>query len=374
MSDLLDFLTSVPVARLNHDEPYQDFQVGAGILAHDEYFPAWEDAGIILMGVDEHRGAARQGGAAAPDEVRKQFYALYHWHPGIQLADIGNIRRGATLQDTYAALRTVLGTLTAAGKTVIVLGGSHDLTYAQYQAYAYRQQIIEATLVDALIDLRAEEHPKEHSFLMNMLTEQPNFIRHYNHIGFQSYFVHPRMLETLDKLRFDCYRLGKAREDLEEMEPVLRNSDMVSFDVCAIRNAEAPAARLSPNGFAGDEACALARFAGMSGRLSSFGIYGYDPARDVHHQTALQIAQMIWYFIDGRFAAGREAPLREKDAFLEFHVTFTDTNTAFLKSKKTGRWWMQLPNLEYIPCAYSDYLMASNNEIPERWLRAQERI
>ena len=36
---------------------------------------------------------------------------------------------------------------------------------------------------------------------MEMLTGEPNMVRHYNHIGFQSYFVHPRMLETMDKLQ-----------------------------------------------------------------------------------------------------------------------------------------------------------------------------
>jgi len=47
---------------------------------------------------------------------------------------------------------------------------------------------------------------------MEMLTSEPNLVKHYNHIGFQSYFVHPRMLETMDKLRFDCFRLAWQRK------------------------------------------------------------------------------------------------------------------------------------------------------------------
>ena len=94
------------------------------------------------------------------------------------------------------------------GKTVIILGGSHDLTLAQYDAYAENKKIIEASCVDALIDLNLDSPFKHENFLMEMLTGEPNFIRHYNHIGFQSYFVHPRMLETMDKLRFDCFRVG----------------------------------------------------------------------------------------------------------------------------------------------------------------------
>src|SRR5699024_4631642 len=151
-------------------------------------------------------------------------------------------------QDTQAALRMVLEELAVQGKTVFILGGSHDLTLMQYHSFVSKEQVIEATVVDALIDLHEEEYALSRHFLMEMLTEQPNFIRHFNHIGFQSYFVHPRLLETLDKLRFDCYRLGTAREKLEDMEPVIRSTDLFSFDMNAIRSADAPASRLSPNG------------------------------------------------------------------------------------------------------------------------------
>jgi len=32
-----------------------------------------------------------------------------------------------------------------------------------------------------------------------------------------------------------------------------------------------------------------------------------------------------------------------------------------------------LPNKKFIACSYADYMNAARNEIPERWLRAQER-
>ena len=76
---------------------------------------------------------------------------------------------------------------------------------------------------------------------MEMLTGEPNYVRHYNHIGFQSYYVHPRMLETMDKLRFDCFRVGHVKENIDEMEPVIRNSQLFSFDISALAYAYAPA-------------------------------------------------------------------------------------------------------------------------------------
>ncbi|MGN6566780.1 MAG: arginase, partial [Flavipsychrobacter sp.] len=130
----------------------------------------------------------------------------------------------------------------------------------------------------------------------------------------------------------------------------------------------------SPNGFTGDEACLLTRYAGMSNNLTSFGIYGYDTRNDIHRMTARLISQMIWYFIDGYQVRRSEARLTERDEFISFHVSFTDNDTVFLKSKRTNRWWMKLPNQLYVPCSYNDYLIASKDEIPERWLREQERL
>ena len=130
----------------------------------------------------------------------------------------------------------------------------------------------------------------------------------------------------------------------------------------------------SPNGFTGEEACTLTRYAGMSEQLKSFGIYGYDTRKDHKQMTAKLIAQMIWYFVDGYLIRKNEAQLTDHEEFVKFHVSFTSNDTVFLKSKRTNRWWMELPNNMFVPCSYNDYLLASNNEIPERWLREQERL
>ena len=370
-SHLQDFLHPVSKALLNDDQEYDPYQVGGLIDVYEEdHQPDIDAADIVLLGVGEERGSeSGKTSSNGPDVIRREFFRLYNWHRDIKLADAGNLLPGAFLADAYAAMKTVVAELLAANKTVIILGGSHDLTYPQYKAYAAQQLIIEATVADALIDLKEDSPVRSERFLMDVLTEQPNYLRHYNHIGFQSYFVHPRMLETLDKLRFDCFRLGHIRENMEEAEPVLRHSDLFSLDINIIRHTDAPSNHLSPNGFSGEEACSLSRYAGMSSRLTSFGIYGYRPEKDKEQLTARQIAQMLWYFMDGRAVKNKEALLDDRDAFWEFHIAFSDIETVFLKSKKTGRWWMQLPDREFVPCAYSDYLMASNNEMPERWLR-----
>lgn len=377
MSDYLnlsDFLLPVNMHEISHDEAYKEGQLGLAISIYSEEFPDIDDAQIVLVGCGELRGSGLiHGQSDAPDIIRRHFYSLYYWHHDIRIADIGNIKTGSLYTDSYAALKTVVQELMNDGKTVIILGGSHDLTLSQYNAYAENKKPIEASCVDALIDLNLDSPFKHENFLMDMLTGEPNYIRHYNHIGFQSYYVHPRMLETMDKLHFDCYRVGSVKENIDEMEPVIRNSNMLSFDMTAIAYAYAPATTASPNGFNGEEACVLMRYAGMSPNISSIGIYGYDAQHDKDELTAKQISHMLWYVLDGRSRGRREAQIDERDSFIEYHMAFAEVETTFLQSKKTGRWWMQLPDKKFIACSYKDYLLASSNEIPERWLRAQER-
>lgn len=376
MQDLRPFFTDTHFLDTQTGHIYDTHQWGANMPYFTQDGFNWEEADIVIVGCGDNRGADNTDDYYdAPDTIRKQLYKQYNWHTAVKIADAGNIKQGATVYDTRAALRIVLKELQDAGKNVIILGGSHDQTLAQYEAFKKSEKVINVAVADMLIDLEESEAITDRSYLMEMLTEQPNFVRHYSHIGFQSYYVHPRILETLDKLRFDFFRLGRVREQMEDMEPVLRNSDMFSFDMSAVRFSDAMSnINGSPNGFTGDEACMLTRFAGMSSQLSSFGIYGYDPRKDHRQMTAKLIAQMLWYHIDGFLIRKNEAHLTDHDEFIEFHVSFTSNDTTFIKSKRSNRWWMQLPNNMYVPCSYNDYLLASTNEIPERWLREQERL
>jgi len=374
LDSILDFLEPIDKHSLLHDEEYKHTQFGSHIALYEKSFPDIENADLIIAGCNETRGAGTANNDNnTADEIRKQFYQLYYWHKEVKVADIGNIKIGATLQDTYAAIKMVLNELMLHGKKVLLFGGSHDLTLAQYQTYADNEKIIEAVCVDAKIDLDMEGHFPAENFLMQMLTAQPNFIRHYNHIGFQSYFVHPEMLETIDKLGFDCFRAGKVKEHIEDMEPVIRNAHLFSFDISAIENSHAPANIITPNGFNGEEACTLMQYAGMSHNISSIGIYGYDAALDKNALTAKQISHMAWYLMDGIQKGKEEAALGNKQSFNEYHLVFAEMESIFLQSKRTGRWWMQLPGGKYTACSYKDYVLASQNEIPERWLRAIER-
>lgn len=372
--NLVDFLEPINVAQISNDEGFTDKQLGNHIAVFEYDLPDLAKIDAVIVGCGDLKGdGIAFTNTNGPNSIRTQLYSLYHWHHNVTLADIGNVKVGATQKDTYAALQTVVQELITHGKKVIIIGGSHDLSIAQYNVYATLQQQVNVACVDAVVNLNMDSVLPSQNFLMPLLTSEPNYVKHYTHIGFQSYLVHPQMLETIDKLRFDCFRVGKIKENIEEMEPVLRQSQMLTFDIQAIQHAHAPSNSISPNGFTGEEACSLLQYAGMSATINTVGIYGLHSLKDDAQLTAKQISHMIWYFMDGIYKAKQEASLQDTEMFNQFSVLANDFEINFLQSKRTGRWWMKAHNNDVIPCSKTDYVIATNNEIPERWLRYAER-
>jgi len=373
--NIIDFLEPVHLFELSQDEGFKTSQIGHYVSSYEESFPDLSDADLIIVGIGEYRGKGFPNrGTPSADIFRTEFYQLYQWHKNVKIADIGNITIGKNLSDSYAALQIVLSELLLLPDTkVLIVGGSHDLTTAQCAAYGKLDRTFDLCCIDAKMDMDTDSQAPADRFLLDMFTETPNYLNHYNHLGFQSYFVHPEMLEVIDRLRFDCVRVGRVKEKIEEVEPPIRHSDAISLDISSIQSGHAPANLMTPNGLNGEEGCRLMQFAGMSSKVSTIGFYDYQQHLDRNFQTAKQLSHLAWYLVDGIHQGKQEADPETRQNFNEFHLAFAEMETTFLQSKKTGRWWMQLPDGHFLPCSYTDYILATQNEIPERWLRAIER-
>jgi hypothetical protein len=166
------------------------------------------------------------------------------------------------------------------------------------------------------------------------------------------------------------------------VEPVLRDSDIVSFDISAVRQPDAPAFFNSPpSGFNTEEACQLARYAGLSDRVTTFGLFEVNPKHDVLDQTSKLAAQIIWYFLDGLNNRKPEYPEEEDPNFKTFIVGHSDLDyeITFHKSLISERWWMEIPNPKQqgnvlISCSYSDYQLACEQEVPDLWWKSFQKL
>jgi formiminoglutamase len=172
---------------------------------------------------------------------------------------------------------------------------------------------------------------------------------------------------------------------MSELEPLLRSSHFASWDLSAIRQSDAPGTLTpSPNGFYSEEACLLSRYSGIGSNMRTIGFYNYVPEKDRDEQTAHLCAQMIWYFVDGVMNQYPESPNENKEDFTKFITSIQNSSyqIVFYKSKRTDRWWMEVPinerefrgTMHIMPCSYNDYLSATREEIPERWLQAVKKF
>ena len=354
-----------------------------------DQFPELGNVDIAILGVNEDRNCCENKGCAqGPDHIRNQLYKLFGGDFIPRIADLGNIRQGHEVKDTYFAVSNVISHLIQNNIIPIILGGSQDLTYANYRAYETLGQVINILAIDPMFDLGAtDEELNSQTYLNKIILHQPNFLFNYTNIGYQTYFVDPPSVNLMKNLYFDVYRLGKIRENLEEAEPLTRNADMITFDVSSVRQSDAPGSVLaSPNGFFGEDVCQVMRYAGLSDKLSSVGFYEYNPGCDNNEQTAKLIAQMIWYFIEGFYNRKLDLPHRDKTEYVKYTVSIKDhkDQLVFYKSKKSDRWWMDVPvrknfknvyeRHHRVPCSYNDYEVACKDDIPDRWWQAYQKL
>ena len=382
-----DFLTPIKDSVVASLLQQSQSCLGQHIQIHskEEGFPDLENVQIAIFGVKEDRNSHNNFGCGEDlFKIREKFYQLFpgNWHTNI--ADLGNVEKGNKVSDTYFAVKEMITSLIKENIIPVIIGGGQDITYVNYRAYDELEQSVNITAVDSRFDLgNLEGELSSQSYLSKIIMQEPNNLFNYCNVGYQTYFNSQEEIALLDNLFFDAYRLGKSKE-LENIEPAFRNADIVSIDIGAIRQSEAPANNnASPNGFYGEELCAISRYAGISDKVSSFGIYEYNSKLDNNNQTAHLIAQIIWYFIEGVNYRVKDYPFSGKENYQKFTVLFDDDEPlTFYKSNKSGRWWVEiniLSNNKYkrhalIPCTYQDYTEATKQIIPEKWYKAMKKM
>ena len=138
--------------RLNFQKDALGSCISANIV--DETFPSFEDASIAIIGVPEYRGADENKNAIdGIDAIREKFYRLKIHLNSRSIIDLGNLVVGHTLNDTYAAVATVVSELLNNKIIPVIIGGSQDLTYAHYSGYKKLEQIVNLVCVDSRFDL-----------------------------------------------------------------------------------------------------------------------------------------------------------------------------------------------------------------------------
>jgi formiminoglutamase len=350
--------------------------------------PSYKDAHIAIFGVKESRGGENNPGASqAPDEIRKKLYNLKKGNGSYRIVDLGNLNAGHDLDETYVRISEVCRILLENNVLPVILGGTHDLDYGQYLGYETMSKLVSLLNIDAFLDLEDRNGSTPNQQHINkILLHEPNFLFGYTHLAYQSYLIDSTQVAVLEKLYFEAFRIGQMRTSMQEMEPVIRTADMLSFDVTAIRSSDAPGNALAqPFGLTGEEACQICWYAGQNEKLSSIGFYEYNPEQDdAHKKTATVVATMLWYFVEGFYHRKKEPNFKSNDFLKYVAALHAEPETiTFYKSKVSEKWWMEVPYAvgrerysrnSIVPCSYSDYQLATKGDVPERYIATLAKL
>ena len=344
-----------------------------------------DDVDIAIIGVNEYRNTHNSVGEDfSLNEVRKTLYNLFPGNWSLNISDLGDLRLEDTVSDTYLALQSIVSELLKNNIIPIIIGGSQDITYANYRSYDYLEKTVNIVNIDPNFDLGDSSKPiKNNSYLGKIILDKPHNLFNYSTLGYQTYFNSQEEIDLMQKLYFEAYRLGELSNNIQNVEPVLRDANIVTLDLKSVRSSEVSTKqKFSPNGFSGKEICAISRYAGISNKVSSFGVYEYIPSNE-DEATEMLIAQVIWYFIEGVNCRVMDSNFYNEDDFQKYTVLIDNQELVFLKSIKSSRWWVEIPFLQnsnnkleehsLLPCMHQDYIDASNGIIPERWFKAQKK-
>ena len=344
-----------------------------------------DDVDIAIIGVSEYRNTHNSVGEDfSLNEVRKTLYNLFPGNWSLNISDLGDLRLGDTVSDTYLALQSIVSELLKNNIIPVIIGGSQDITYANYRSYDYLEKTVNIVNIDPNFDLGDSSKPmKNNSYLGKIILDKPHNLFNYSTLGYQTYFNSQEEIDLMQKLYFEAYRLGELSNNIQNVEPVLRDANIVTLDLKSVRSSEVSSKqKFSPNGFSGKEICAISRYAGISNKVSSFGVYEYIPSVE-DEATEMLIAQVIWYFIEGVNCRVMDSNFYNTADFQKYTVLVDEKELIFLKSLKSSRWWVEIPFLQnsnnkledhsLLPCMHQDYVDASKGVVPERWYKAQKK-
>ncbi|WP_339918746.1 formimidoylglutamase [uncultured Flavobacterium sp.] len=377
-----DFLEPIDTEILELVQGLTSQQLGSKVVFHTkDQFPDLNKINIAVIGVLESRGSGEKTENVDLSAIRKELYTMFPGNWDASIADLGDILAGNSIEDSYFALRKVVSNLIKKKIIPIVIGGSQDLTFALYRAFDELEQMVNLVSIDSKFDFGKEnDEVSASSYLTKIIIDEPNNLFNYCNIGYQTYYNSQEEIDLVEKLFFDGYRLGEISNNIALAEPVFRDADVVSLDLNSVKSSDSGNFNtFAPNGFNGKEICSLSRYSGISDKVSIFGIFNHNNSA----QESVLIAQIIWYFIEGFHYRSNEYPFGSRENYIKYIVPLEEEVLIFHKSDKTDRWWIEIPFISngnnklkrntLLPCSYDEYLGACNQELPERWWKAQRK-
>ena len=365
----LEYFSPVKFEIIDYVNNLDNNQLGSKLKINGrDNLNSFESLDIVIFSVNEYRfNSAIRKSFNANKDFRKKLYSLYYGNWDLNIYDFGDLENGNLVSDTQFALSKILEFFSKNKILVITIGGSQNLLFDIYSSLKETLQKINLVSVDNKIDFTNNNE----SFLHKIIMDENNKLANFSNIGYQKHLTSVPENKLLDKMYFESINLGKIKSNVAEAEPVLRDSDIVSFNINSVKAGELNNAHQYPNGLSSYELCSLSRFSGLSSRVN---IVSYFENWDLSIMNSL-LAESAWYVIDGYATRINENPLNDTNDFIYYHIELDNYKFKFYRSKLSDRWWVEFLNDEIISiekdiisCTFDDYNNCKNSVIPERIL------
>jgi len=337
---------------------------GANIQIHGKDFPDLKQTKLVFFGLD-----------ADADLVRTSLYPLMWKFENAQVADLGNIIPPKNERERTYIIEEIIADLAKKNIVSIILGQSETDILAVYNGLAILKEPIE------LVHLTPEPQMHEASATKQILIQEPNYLFNIEFMASQTYLLSSQTEKLIEDLYLGRFPLGFLRKNINETEPVFRSASIVHFDMKSIKASELPhSSGLFPNGLFNHEAAILSRYAGISNKARCI-LFSNTSVASTGADGRQQLAQMIWYFVEGFSSRFNDEPQVNDSDFIIYRNQLQSSKheLVFYKSRKSNRWWMEIPHpyekkSYFVACSYKDYEMVLADDMPDRWWKAFQRL
>jgi len=261
------------------------------------------------------RNHGRAGSARGPDEFRKAFYKLTPTKHSLlqdaetRIFDAGNIKQKIKLEFALSIMESAVQNLLKHGHIPIIIGGSHDLSYANFRGCHGALGNCGAVNIDSHLDVRDYSKYISSGTAYRMLLDQETLMgAFFVEFGIQEFANSREHLAYASKRAVQIFTLDKihSQKNSEAFTKAYRiachktDNVYVSFDLDSVRSSDAPGVSApTPTGLTAEEILECAFIAGTENKTAMIDICELNPNYDVDGHTAKLAAMIVSNFLAG---------------------------------------------------------------------------
>ena len=305
------------------------------------------------------------------ENLRKKIFSLQFGDWSSKLIDLGAFNKGHSQSDSLFGVKEIIRKLSNLGIYTLMIGGSQS-DIDDYCKSFTTNEYLDVVSIDKFLGINESvEKKKSSNYLSRIILDDKIKLSTFSNVGYLKHLNNTEKTSLVDKFNFEKLSLGQLKHDINEIEPITRNSDIINFSIEALKSNVINYKLTSPNGIDSYEACVISKFIGQSIDCKIATINNIVQSIECYSI----VSEMIWYVIDG-FDSRYEDNFENHNEFKIYHTEIDGHNLKFIQSNITKRWWVEYLDDRIItvksnrmPCSENDFKLSKNGIISDKILK-----